>query len=95
MFKHDPTDTKPCPHMRHWVSALADGALTGLARWYTERHVGHCAAVPEGHGDDTRRPGPAAALSPARRRLCRRNAGATIEAAWEQTDRERAQALTC
>ncbi len=42
MFRHDPTDTKPCPHMRLLVSALADGALRGIARWYTQKHIDGC-----------------------------------------------------
>ena len=33
---------EPCRHMRTWVSSLADGSLTGLARWYTELHVKGC-----------------------------------------------------
>lgn len=48
MFKHDPTDTKPCSHMRVWVSALADGALTGIPRWYTERHIAGCPQCQKG-----------------------------------------------
>ena len=42
MFKHDTHSDKPCRHMRGLVSALADGALSGLARWYTVRHVAGC-----------------------------------------------------
>jgi predicted anti-sigma-YlaC factor YlaD len=42
MFKHDPQSDKPCPHMRSLVSALADDALSGLARWYTRQHVAGC-----------------------------------------------------
>ena len=30
MFKHDPDDLKPCPHMETLVSAWLDGALNGL-----------------------------------------------------------------
>ena len=48
MFKHDPTDTKPCAHMRTLVSALADGALSGVARWYTLRHIDGCAQCRKG-----------------------------------------------
>src|SRR2546421_5398870 len=33
---------EPCRYMRTWVSELADGSLTGLARWYTELHVKGC-----------------------------------------------------
>ena len=40
--KHDPSDTKPCPHMRGLVSQLADDALSGLKKWYTEQHVKGC-----------------------------------------------------
>ena len=32
----------PCPHMRNWVSSLADGTLRGIARWYTQFHSSHC-----------------------------------------------------
>ena len=42
MFKQDPDDLKPCPHMETCVSAWLDGALNGLLRWYTEWHVAHC-----------------------------------------------------
>jgi anti-sigma factor RsiW len=42
MHKRDPTDLKPCPHMRTLVSARIDGNLTGLAKWYTERHIHDC-----------------------------------------------------
>jgi hypothetical protein len=42
MHKNDPTDLKPCPHMRTLVSAWIDGKLTGLVKWYTERHIHDC-----------------------------------------------------
>lgn len=42
MHRRDPTDLKPCPHMRTLVSAWIDGKLTGLAKWYTERHIHDC-----------------------------------------------------
>lgn len=42
MKKLDPNDLKPCPHMRTLVSAWIDERLTGLARWYTERHIQGC-----------------------------------------------------
>lgn len=42
MFKHNTHSDKPCPHMRGLVSALADNALSGLARWYTVHHVAGC-----------------------------------------------------
>src|SRR5512142_2906474 len=32
----------PCRHMARWVSALADGSLRGLPRWYTRMHVAGC-----------------------------------------------------
>jgi hypothetical protein len=35
-------ELKPCRHMRHWVSALADGSLRGFARWYTNLHAAGC-----------------------------------------------------
>lgn len=48
MLTHDPNDTKPCPHMRLLVSALADEALAGLARWYTRWHLDGCAQCQKG-----------------------------------------------
>ena len=33
---------RPCPHMKTLLSALADGSLTGLARWYAENHARRC-----------------------------------------------------
>jgi hypothetical protein len=33
---------KPCPHMKTLLSALADGSLVGLARWYAENHAQRC-----------------------------------------------------
>ena len=35
-------EIRPCPHMRSWVSALADGTLRGFARWFTRLHVKGC-----------------------------------------------------
>lgn len=35
-------EIKPCRHMDQWVNALADGSLTGFARWYTQLHVSGC-----------------------------------------------------
>ena len=40
-MKHS-TDERPCPHMKTLLSALADGSLTGIARWYTEHHAQRC-----------------------------------------------------
>lgn len=42
MKKMNPSDLKPCPHMRTLVSAWMDEKLTGLARRYTEWHVQSC-----------------------------------------------------
>lgn len=36
------SEIRPCPHMRNWVSALADGTLRGFARWFTRLHVKGC-----------------------------------------------------
>lgn len=33
---------KPCPHMTTLISALSDGSLRGLARWYAEQHARGC-----------------------------------------------------
>lgn len=40
----DPDDAlpKPCPQMKGLLSALADGTLTGIPRWYAEHHVKGC-----------------------------------------------------
>jgi anti-sigma factor RsiW len=38
----------PCPQMHSLLSALSDGTLNGIARWYAERHTlrcAHCAAA--------------------------------------------------
>jgi len=88
MKKLDPTDLKPCPHMRTLVSAWADEKLTGLARWYTERHVQACpqcqSSLPFLRGMRARllslggQPADAG-LEPERWRR--------VEAAWEQAER--------
>lgn len=41
--KVNPDNLKPCAHMQTLVSAWLDGHLSGLARWYTARHVRGCA----------------------------------------------------
>ena len=33
---------EPCRHMTRWVSALSDGSLSGIARWYTRWHIAGC-----------------------------------------------------
>lgn len=90
MLKHDPNDWKPCWHMRTWMSAWVDGALSGLARWYLEKHIAGCprcrAALPILRALHDRLNALEAAhearpLSPER--------WAAVEAAWEQADRER------
>ncbi len=43
-------EIKPCRHMEQWVNSLADGSLTGFARWYTQLHIhgcSHCYAALE------------------------------------------------
>ena len=88
MKKPDSTDLKPCPHMRTLVSAWVDGRLTGLARWYTERHVKDCpqcqSSVPFLRSMHARllslgTPREAAALEPGR--------WARVEAEWEKAER--------
>ena len=87
MFKHDPDDLKPCPHMENLVSAWLDGALNGLMAWYTRWHVSQCPrctdAVPvlrvlrgRLRGIAERPPDPA--LTPEQR--------AAVEAAWQRVD---------
>jgi hypothetical protein len=43
MKRLDPTDLKPCSHMRTLVSARVDNKLSGLAGWYTDHHIKGCA----------------------------------------------------
>ena len=38
----DVPEIKPCRHMEQWVNSLADGSMTGFARWYTQLHVHGC-----------------------------------------------------
>lgn len=48
--RDDVPEIKPCRYMEQWVNALADGSLTGFARWYTQLHVhgcSHCYAALE------------------------------------------------
>ena len=33
---------EPCDHMVDNISALADGSLQGIARWYTRFHASYC-----------------------------------------------------
>ena len=40
--RNEVPEIKPCRHMEQWVNALADGSLTGFARWYTQLHVRGC-----------------------------------------------------
>ncbi len=94
MFKHDTNSDKPCPHMKGLVSALADDALTGIARWFTVHHVAGCPRCQNGLNyfqalsarlnavGDT----PVARLTPER--------WVATEAAWEEADREKAGAAT-
>ena len=87
MFKHDPDDLKPCPHMETLVSGWLDGALNGLQRWYTQWHVSQCPrcsnAVPvlrvlkdRLHGIAEQPSDPA--LTPEQR--------AAVETAWQRAD---------
>lgn len=92
MFAHDPSDTKPCLPMRRLVSALADGALTGLAKWYTEKHIAGCRQCQKG----------LATIKALRDRLRALNERdweyaslsserwAALESAWQQGDQRRA-----
>lgn len=36
------SSARPCPHMKTLLSALADGTLSGIARWYAENHAVRC-----------------------------------------------------
>ena len=89
MKKQDPTDLKPCPHMRTLVSAWTDERLTGLARWYTEHHVKGCpqcqSSLPFLRGMHARLQGlsassPGVTLEPGR--------WAQVEAEWERAERD-------
>lgn len=42
MKESAPLEIKPCRHMEQWVNALAEGSLTGFARWYTQLHIRGC-----------------------------------------------------
>ncbi len=39
---HRAADGTPCPHLRTLISALSDGSLTGIARWYAAQHAKGC-----------------------------------------------------
>jgi len=87
MFRHDTHSDKPCRHMRSLVSALADGALSGLARWYTVHHVAGCPrcsnALAYFQALKSRlhfAPAPSPPLTPAH--------WVAVEAAWVEADRE-------
>jgi len=89
MKKLDSADLKPCPHMRTLVSAWIDDRLTGLARWYTERHIQGCrqcqSSLPFLRGMRARllrlaAPPPDAALAPER--------WLQVEAEWERAERD-------
>ncbi len=91
MFHHDANSDKPCRHMRGLVSALADDALTGLARWFTMHHVAGCPRCRNGltyfqalHARLMSVGEAEASLTPER--------WAATEEAWEQADREHAAA---
>jgi len=87
MFRHDTNGDRPCWHMRSLVSTLADGALSGLARWYTVQHIAGCPQCKGGlayfQALKARlhfAPAPTLPLTPAR--------WAAVEAAWLEADRE-------
>ncbi len=43
MFSHKPVaDGSPCPQMRSLLSHLSDGTLTGIGRWYAQKHTQQC-----------------------------------------------------
>lgn len=44
-------ELKPCPHMKTLLSALIDGSLTGVARWYTQNHAKRCPGCSSALGD--------------------------------------------
>lgn len=75
--------------MQTLVSAWVDGTLTGLARWYMERHVGGCrqcqSSLPFLRAMHARlrhlgAPPAEAALAPER--------WAQVEAEWERAERD-------
>lgn len=96
--KVDPDNVKPCAHMQALVSAWLDGHLSGLARWYTTRHVHGCAqcqaSLPFLRGlrarllalpdADNAPDGMASPLASAQALTPQR--WNTVEAAWEQAD---------
>ncbi len=91
IIKHDPSDTKPCAHMRMLVSALADNQLSGLPRLFTTQHIKGCLRCQHG----------LAVLHAMRARLERLETTvpplsaprwSRVEAAWEQADHAHDQA---
>ena len=93
MFKHNSQSDKPCPHMRSLVSALADEALSGLARWYTKQHVAGCPqcsnALAYYRALKTRLHFVAAPNTP-----LTQDRWTAAEAAWEAEDKEQESAKT-
>lgn len=85
-----PDNVKPCRHMQTLVSAWVDGRLTGLARWYTEKHVHDCpqcqASVPFLKSLHFRLSDLGA--KPAQEALTEQQWQA-VEAAWEQAEQQK------
>ena len=93
-FFHRAPDGKPCPHLQTLISALSDGSLGGIARWYATQHAKGCPRCASAlvalraQRERLRALGlpppadveavPAPALSPERR--------AALEAAWSRLD---------
>lgn len=91
---HRTPDGTPCPHLRTLISALSDGSLSGIARWYATQHAKGCPRCAAAlvalraqrerlralglPSHDAPAAPPAPALSPERR--------AALEAAWSRLD---------
>jgi hypothetical protein len=74
--------------MRRLVSTFADGALAGLARWYTLRHLGGCAQCRKGLATILAVRGRLRSLSQDHNEdiPLSQERWAAVEAAWEQVD---------
>ena len=84
-------EIKPCPHMRNWVSALADGTLRGFARWFTRLHVKGCPHCSDAFRAFQRLRERLSAMAgrPAADKMPERR-WETISAAWEEAEKKEA-----
>lgn len=95
-------ETEPgCGYMQEMLNGLADGTVTGITRWYAERHVAqcrHCSAALGGLQRLRIRLRTSGALSSPQSgdtttvsdalKLLSRDRVAALEARWAELDRE-------